>query len=141
LNATAQAAVPPRLIVPVEPPALAKVPAATVTWSVARKPVPVRTIVTGAAQVVAVVRVTVPKVTTVEAAPTVPVVVVPLVIAVQPTAVKAFAGAIAVNVPIASEATAIADTFFNEIVFTIFLSFSRFQAFPGLGWWLKRPPH
>jgi hypothetical protein len=43
--------------------------------------------------------------------------------------------------PNPSEATAIADTFFNEIVFTIFLSFSRFQAFPGLGWWLKRPPH
>jgi hypothetical protein len=39
------------------------------------------------------------------------------------------------------EATATADTFFNEIVFTIFLSFSRFQAFPGLGWWSKRPPH
>jgi hypothetical protein len=43
--------------------------------------------------------------------------------------------------PNPSEATATADTFFNEIVFTIFLSFSRFQAFPGLGWWLKRPPH
>jgi Na+/phosphate symporter len=38
-------------------------------------------------------------------------------------------------------ATATADTFFNEIVFTIFLSFSRSQAFPGPGWWLKRPPH
>jgi hypothetical protein len=45
----------------------------------------------------------------------------------------AFAGAIAVKVPNASEATATADTFFNEIVFTITLSFSRFQAFPGLG--------
>jgi hypothetical protein len=43
--------------------------------------------------------------------------------------------------PNPSEATATADTFFNEIVFTIFLSFSRFQAFPGLGWWSKRPPH
>jgi hypothetical protein len=43
--------------------------------------------------------------------------------------------------PNPSEATATADTFFNEIVFTIFLSFSRSQAFPGLGWWLKRPPH
>jgi hypothetical protein len=43
--------------------------------------------------------------------------------------------------PNPSEATAITATFFNEIVFTIFLSFSRFQAFPGLGWWLKRPPH
>jgi hypothetical protein len=43
--------------------------------------------------------------------------------------------------PNPSEATATADTFFNEIVFTIFLSFSRFQAFPGLGGWLKRPPH
>jgi hypothetical protein len=43
--------------------------------------------------------------------------------------------------PNPSEATATADTFFNEIVFTIFLSFSRFQAFPGPGWWLKRPPH
>ena len=39
------------------------------------------------------------------------------------------------------EATATAATFFNEIVFTIFLSFSRFQAFPGPGWWSKRPPH
>jgi hypothetical protein len=43
--------------------------------------------------------------------------------------------------PNPSEATATADTFFNEIVFTIFLSLSRFQAFPGLGWWSKRPPH
>jgi hypothetical protein len=43
--------------------------------------------------------------------------------------------------PNPSEATATAATFFNEIVFTIFLSFSRFQAFPGLGWWSKRPPH
>jgi hypothetical protein len=34
----------------------------------------------------------------------------------------AFAGAIDVITPIASEATATADTFFNEIVFTIFLS-------------------
>ncbi len=53
----------------------------------------------------------------------------------------AFAGATEVKPPNARAATATADTFFNEIVFTIFLSFSRFQVFPGPGWWLKRPPH
>jgi len=46
----------------------------------------------------------------------------------------ALAGAIAVNVPIASEATATADTFFNEIVFTIFLSFSQIKDVLLSGW-------
>ncbi len=50
---------------------------------------------------------------------------------VQPLAC---AGAIDVRPPNARAATATADTFFNEIVFTIFLSFSRGQAFPGPGW-------
>jgi uncharacterized membrane protein len=48
--------------------------------------------------------------------------------------IVAFAGAIAVNVPIASEATATADTFFNEIVFTIFLSFSQIKDDLLSGW-------
>jgi hypothetical protein len=43
--------------------------------------------------------------------------------------------------PNPSEATATTATFFNEIVFTIFLSFSRPKAFPWPGWWSKRPPH
>jgi len=59
---------------------------------------------------------------------------------VEETDTVAFAGTTDKS-PNPSEATATAETFFNEIVFTIFLSFSRFQAFPGLGWWLKRPPH
>jgi hypothetical protein len=36
--------------------------------------------------------------------------------------------------PNPSEATAIADTFFNEIVFTIFLSFSQIKEFLLSGW-------
>jgi hypothetical protein len=36
--------------------------------------------------------------------------------------------------PNPSEATATAATFFVEIVFTIFLSFSRTWAFPSCGW-------
>jgi hypothetical protein len=36
--------------------------------------------------------------------------------------------------PNPSEATATTATFFNEIVFTIFLSFSRIWAFPAYGW-------
>jgi hypothetical protein len=65
-----------------------------------------------------------------------------LIADITPAAVSAaFAGATEVKPPNARAATATADTFFNEIVFTIFLSFSRFQAFPGLGWWSKRPPH
>jgi hypothetical protein len=71
------------------------------------------------------------------------------VIATPPTvvAVSTQTGSVAADAgttdksPNPSEATATADTFFNEIVFTIFLSFSRSQAFPGLGWWSKRPPH
>jgi hypothetical protein len=45
----------------------------------------------------------------------------------------AFAGT-ADKSPNPSEATATADTFFNEIVFTIFLSLSRIWAFPACGW-------
>jgi len=48
--------------------------------------------------------------------------------------IAACAGAIAVNVPNASEATATADTFFNEIVFTIFLSFSQIKDDLLPGW-------
>jgi hypothetical protein len=65
---------------------------------------------------------------------------VPRVVVMAPFAAVACAGTTDKS-PNPSEATATADTFFNEIVFTIFLSFSRSQAFPGLGWWLKRPPH
>jgi hypothetical protein len=36
--------------------------------------------------------------------------------------------------PNPSEATATADTFFNEIVFTIFLSFSQIKEFLLSGW-------
>jgi hypothetical protein len=46
----------------------------------------------------------------------------------------AFAGA-EESPPIASEATAIAATFFNEIVFTIFLSFSQIKDDLLSGWW------
>jgi hypothetical protein len=53
-----------------------------------------------------------------------------------PEAVRstAFAGAIAVNVPNPSEATATTATFFNEIVFTIFLSFSQIKDDLLSGW-------
>jgi hypothetical protein len=47
--------------------------------------------------------------------------------------VPAFAGTTDRS-PNPSEATATADTFFNEIVFTIFLSLSRTWAFPACGW-------
>jgi hypothetical protein len=58
-----------------------------------------------------------------------------------PAAATAVAGATVNRLePRAATATS-AMRFFNEIVFTIFLSFSRPQAFPGLGWWSKRPPH
>jgi hypothetical protein len=71
-----------------------------------------------------------------------------VVVAVPPTATEADAepratAEVAVLVanagtadksPNPSEATATADTFFNEIVFTIFLSFSRTWAFPACGW-------
>jgi hypothetical protein len=39
--------------------------------------------------------------------------------------------------PNPSEATATADTFFNEIVFTIFLSFSQIKDDLLSGWWYR----
>ena len=47
--------------------------------------------------------------------------------------VPAFAGTTDKS-PNPSEAVATTATFFNEIVFTIFLSFSRTWAFPACGW-------
>jgi hypothetical protein len=78
---------------------------------------------------------------TTTAEPTVGVVVAPAALLTTTHACVAACAGTTDKSPNPSEATATADTFFNEIVFTIFLSFSRFQAFPGLGWWLKRPPH
>jgi len=48
--------------------------------------------------------------------------------------VTALAGDIDVRTPIPNEATAIAETFFNEIVFTIFLSFSQIKVDLLSGW-------
>jgi len=57
-----------------------------------------------------------------------------LIEVIVPVIVAAFAGAIEENPPIASEAAATAATFFNEIVFTIFLSFSQIKEFLLPGW-------
>jgi hypothetical protein len=101
-------------------------------------PVPVTANVKAEVQVVFEVRTGVAAVATTPV--TTPVAVVPRFVAVQAVVVSALAGTTDKS-PNPRAATATADTFFNEIVFTIFLSFSRFQAFPGLGWWSKRPPH
>ena len=50
------------------------------------------------------------------------------------TVLAAYAG-ITDKSPNPSEATATADTFFNEIVFTIFLSFSQIKDDLLSGWW------
>jgi hypothetical protein len=57
-----------------------------------------------------------------------------LIADITPAAVSAECAGTTDKSPNPSEATATADTFFNEIVFTIFLSFSQIKEFLLSGW-------